>query len=93
MSVIITTGCSTGIGFATAETLARNGHKVYATMRNPQSSPQLQQPAEVNNLPITILSMDVLNDQSVTDSVNKVFSIEGHIDVLINNAGLLQWGQ
>lgn len=88
MSVILITGCSTGIGFAAAETLARKGHTVYATMRNPQNSPQLQQLADGDNLPITILPLDVLNDQSVMDAVNDVLSIEDHIDVLVNNAGV-----
>ena len=46
MSVILITGSSTGIGYATAETLARNGHTVYATIRNPQRSLQLQQLAD-----------------------------------------------
>ena len=36
MAVILITGSSTGIGYAAAETLGRNGHTVYATMRNPQ---------------------------------------------------------
>lgn len=88
MAVILITGCSTGIGFATAETLARNGHRVYATMRNPQGSPQLQHLAKDNNLPVTVLSMDVLNDQSVMDAVNDVLSKEDQIDVLVNNAGV-----
>lgn len=92
MSVILITGCSTGIGYAAAETLARNGHTVYATMRNPDRSPQLQSLADDNNLPITILPMDVLDDQSVETAINKVLSKEGKIDVLVNNAGIGSWG-
>jgi len=92
MAVILITGSSTGIGYATAETLARNGHTVYATMRNPRRSPQLQQLADDNHLPITILPLDVVDDRSVQNSVNTVLSKEGYIDVLINNAGTHTWG-
>lgn len=91
MPVILITGSSTGIGYAAAETLARIGHTVYATMRNPQRSPQLQQLAEDNHLPITILPMDVLDEQSVQHSINSVLSKEGYIDVLVNNAGIAIW--
>ena len=92
MSIILITGSSTGIGYATAETLARNGHTVYATMRNPQRSPQLQQMADAHNLPITILPMDVVDDQSVQDAIDSVLLKEKHIDVLVNNAGQGCWG-
>lgn len=92
MSVILITGCSTGIGFATAETLSRNGHTVYATMRSPERSPELQQLATDNDLSITILTLDVLDDHSVEDAISKVISKEGKIDVLINNAGIGSWG-
>jgi NAD(P)-dependent dehydrogenase (short-subunit alcohol dehydrogenase family) len=92
MSVILITGSSSGIGYAAAETLARNGHTVYATMRNPQRSPQLQQLANADNLPIKILPMDVTEDQSVQSAINTVLSKEGHIDVLVNNAGIHTWG-
>jgi NAD(P)-dependent dehydrogenase (short-subunit alcohol dehydrogenase family) len=92
MPVILITGSSTGLGYATAETLARNGHTVYATMRNPKRSPQLQQLAEDNRLPITILPMDVLDDQSVQSAISFVLSKEGHIDVLVNNAGISALG-
>jgi len=92
MSIILITGSSTGLGYATAETLARNGHTVYATMRNPQRSPQLQQAADDNNLPITILPMDVLDDQSVQNAFDFVFSKQDRIDVLVNNAGMASWG-
>jgi len=46
MSSILITGASRGIGMATALVLARAGHTVHATMRNPASSPELMQIAE-----------------------------------------------
>ena len=92
MPVILITGCSTGIGYAAAETLARNGHTVYATMRNPKRSSQLQQLADDNHLPIIISPLDVTDDQSVQSTINDVLSKEGYIDVLVNNAGIASWG-
>lgn len=92
MSVVVITGSSTGIGYAAAETLARNGHTVYATMRNPERSPKLRQFANENNLPIHILPLDVLDEQSVQGAINVVLSKEGQIDVLVNNAGIHSWG-
>ena len=74
MPVILITGSSTGIGYATAEILASNGHTVYATMRDPKRSPQLQQLADDKHLPINILSMDVLNDQSVETAIKAVLT-------------------
>ena len=92
MSVILITGSSTGIGYAAAETLATNGHTVYATMRSPKQSPQLGKVAKEKNLPLTVLPLDVLDDRSVTDAIETVLSKEGHIDVLVNNAGIHHWG-
>jgi NAD(P)-dependent dehydrogenase (short-subunit alcohol dehydrogenase family) len=91
MSVILITGCSTGIGYATAESLGRNGHTVYATMRNPKGTPQLQQLAVADQLPITILPLDVLEEESVQEAVNFILAKEGSIDVLVNNAGIGSW--
>ncbi|HSJ69809.1 MAG TPA: SDR family NAD(P)-dependent oxidoreductase, partial [Anditalea sp.] len=88
MAIILITGSSTGIGFATAELLAKNGHKVYASMRNPKNSPQLEELAEKNNLPITILPLDVDHDESVKEAVTFILGEEAGIDVLINNAGI-----
>ena len=90
--IILITGCSTGIEYAAAETLARNGHTVYATMRNPKRSPQLQQLAEKDHLPIHVLPLDVLDDRSVENAINHALTKEGHIDVLVNNAGIGYWG-
>ena len=92
MSTILITGCSTGIGFATAEVLARSGHTVYATMRNPQRSPELGQLAERDSLPISILPMDVDSDESVKTTVAQVLAQAGQIDVLVNNAGIFRLG-
>jgi NAD(P)-dependent dehydrogenase (short-subunit alcohol dehydrogenase family) len=93
MSIILITGCSTGIGYAIAQSLAVSGHTVYATMRNPQRSPQLQQWAaaeKINNL--TVLSMDVNDDKSIQDAVDFIMTKEKQIDVLVNNAGVGSWG-
>lgn len=92
MSIILITGSSTGIGYAAAELLGRKGHTVYASMRNPQLSPELQQLADKENLPITVLPMDVTNEQSVQEAVEFITAKEGHIDVLVNNAGIASWG-
>lgn len=88
MSTILITGCSTGIGFATAELMAYSGHTVYATMRYPQRSPELAQLARRGNLPITILPMDVDSDESVSAAVADALAQAGQIDVLVNNAGI-----
>lgn len=92
MSTIFITGCSTGIGFATAEVLARSGHQVYATMRNPQRSPELGQLAVQDKLPIIVLPMDVDSDESVKATVAEVIARAGKIDVLVNNAGIYRMG-
>jgi NAD(P)-dependent dehydrogenase (short-subunit alcohol dehydrogenase family) len=51
---IVITGASRGIGLATALELARAGHQVVATMRNPAGSPELGEQAATENLPIRV---------------------------------------
>ncbi|MEO8414012.1 MAG: SDR family oxidoreductase [Ginsengibacter sp.] len=85
---VLITGCSTGIGYAIAETFARNGYHVYATMRNPQTSPALAELAKNDNLPLTVLVMDVDNEESVKSAVKEVMAKAGQIDILVNNAGI-----
>jgi NAD(P)-dependent dehydrogenase (short-subunit alcohol dehydrogenase family) len=92
MAVILITGCSTGIGKATALVLAKAGHQVYATMRNPSKSPALGEIASSENLPITILQLDVDNEESVGNAVDNVLQKEQSIDILINNAGIAPLG-
>lgn len=88
MSNILMTGCSTGIGFATAVLLARNNHSVFATMRDPSQNTDLQNLVEKEHLSVTILQLDVTKEESVTTAVNAMLGKAGKIDVLINNAGI-----
>jgi NAD(P)-dependent dehydrogenase (short-subunit alcohol dehydrogenase family) len=88
MQSILITGASRGIGLATALILGRNGHKVFATMRDPGRSPQLAEAAEKERLPITISKMDVDSDASVRETIESIQKSHGPIDVLVNNAGV-----
>jgi len=88
MKTVLITGTSTGLGFAAVVSLARAGHDVIATMRNPARSSELQQLAEKEQLPVTVLALDVDDDASVGAGVAQVLETHGHIDVLVNNAGI-----
>jgi NAD(P)-dependent dehydrogenase (short-subunit alcohol dehydrogenase family) len=93
VAIALITGTSTGIGLATAVTLARGGHTVFATMRNPAGGGgEIRTIAELENLPITVLPMDVDDDASVRDGVDQALAQSGRIDVLVNNAGIAVHG-
>jgi NAD(P)-dependent dehydrogenase (short-subunit alcohol dehydrogenase family) len=80
------TGCSSGIGRATALRLAGAGWKVYATARRPETLTEL---AEAG---CETLALDVTEEQSMAAAVAQVEQAEGAIGVLINNAGYSQSG-
>jgi NAD(P)-dependent dehydrogenase (short-subunit alcohol dehydrogenase family) len=65
MIVTLITGPRTGIGLATAALPRRAGHDAYATMRRPNRAPQLQTIPKQDDLPITVLPLDVDDDDSV----------------------------
>ncbi|WP_347922038.1 SDR family oxidoreductase [Pontimicrobium sp. SW4] len=76
--VVLITGGSSGIGKSVGEFLKEKGYIVYGTSRNPQNYPDSQFP---------IVALDVIDNKSILNCIEKVISNEGKIDVLINNAG------
>jgi NAD(P)-dependent dehydrogenase (short-subunit alcohol dehydrogenase family) len=90
--VVLVTGSSTGFGRLFADTLARKGHTVFATMRdakdrNAKNAAEIRAVAEKESLPIHVLELDVTDDASVERAVDAAITKAGRIDVAINNAG------
>jgi NAD(P)-dependent dehydrogenase (short-subunit alcohol dehydrogenase family) len=83
---VLITGCSTGIGRATALRLASSGWSVYATARKPESI------AELADAGCHTLALDVTDESSMVEAVSAVEAAEGAVGVLINNAGYSQSG-
>jgi NAD(P)-dependent dehydrogenase (short-subunit alcohol dehydrogenase family) len=89
MAIAAVTVTSTGIGLATAATLARAGQTVFATMRNPKTGgTELHAIAEREYLPLSIAALDVDSDESVRNAFANILAEAGRIDVLVNNAGI-----
>lgn len=83
---VLITGCSTGIGRATAEHLAKRGHTVYATARRLDSIGDLEASG------CKLLELDVTDEESMKRAVAAVEEAEGAVGVLVNNAGYSQSG-
>jgi NAD(P)-dependent dehydrogenase (short-subunit alcohol dehydrogenase family) len=83
---VLITGCSSGIGRATAELLCTGGWTVYATARRPETLVELEQKG------CKTLALDVTDEASMTAAVQAVTDAEGAVGVLINNAGYSQSG-
>jgi NAD(P)-dependent dehydrogenase (short-subunit alcohol dehydrogenase family) len=90
--VAIVTGSSSGIGYATSLMLARKGFYTYASARNIDKSANLQLIADAERLPLKLIKLDVTDDSSVNDAVEKIVSEKGRINVLVNNAGYALFG-
>jgi NAD(P)-dependent dehydrogenase (short-subunit alcohol dehydrogenase family) len=88
---VLITGSSTGFGRDTAETLARAGHTVFASMRNPQAQNRDHAQA-LRKHGIEIVELDVSSDTSVERAVKEVLERTHRIDVLVNNAGIASAG-
>ena len=86
-NVSLITGSSSGIGFETAVHLARNGFYTYASMRNLEKSKSITEVANREELPLQVIQLDVNDNRSVKEAIDKVVAENQRIDVLVNNAG------
>ena len=85
--VALITGSSSGIGYETSLTLARNGFCTYAGVRNMKNSDILEKKIAKEKLDLNILQLDVNDKSSIDNAINRIKTEEKRIDVLINNAG------
>jgi len=88
MAVILITGTSTGIGQEAAIQLARVGHQVFASCRNPAGAAELKQRIADEKLDVTVLPLDLLDQHSIEACIGAVLEQAGRIDVLVNNAAI-----
>lgn len=85
--IAVVTGSSSGIGFETSLALARNGFYTYATMRDLDKSKTILELTRLEELPLEVLRLNVTDDKSVKEAIEKIANEQERIDVLVNNAG------
>jgi NAD(P)-dependent dehydrogenase (short-subunit alcohol dehydrogenase family) len=90
--VVLITGASSGFGRDAAERLARQGHHVFATMRdvggrNAQPREGLERLASDEHLQLRVVELDVTSEESVNRAVDTALEEGGRLDVVVNNAG------
>jgi NAD(P)-dependent dehydrogenase (short-subunit alcohol dehydrogenase family) len=85
-SIILITGCSSGIGFALAKEFHERGHIVYATARNVEALTSLAAQG------LRVMTLDVIDSHSIAAAVERVAQEQGRLDILVNNAGYGQVG-
>jgi NAD(P)-dependent dehydrogenase (short-subunit alcohol dehydrogenase family) len=82
----VVTGASSGFGRLTAQTLAADGWRVYATMRNVATA-NAGAAADLKKAGISVVELDVTSDASVDAAAETILSEAGTVDMLVNNAG------
>ena len=95
--VVVITGCSSGFGRQLAETLARRGDRVYATMRaidgrNAGVAAELQALAGQEDIDLRVLELDVTSSESTEAAAEVILNESGAPDVVVNNAGVMYTG-
>ena len=85
--IALVTGSSSGIGFETSLRFAQTGIYTYASMHNLSKSDEILGYARKDNLPLKILRLDVADEESISEAIDKIISEKGRIDIVVNNAG------
>src|ERR1700677_779431 len=83
MTVTLITGANKGLGYETARRLIAQGHSVYLGARSPDLGE-----AAASELGGQFVQLDVTDDASVDAALAVIDEREGHLDVLVNNAGV-----
>ncbi|GCE08218.1 SDR family oxidoreductase [Dictyobacter aurantiacus] len=96
-SVILVTGAATGIGQLAAHSLAEAGHTVYASMRdiekrNAARAQKERDYATARGVDLRVVELDVTSQESADRAVQTILTEQGHIDVVLHNAGHLMVG-
>ncbi|HEX2619925.1 MAG TPA: SDR family oxidoreductase [Phototrophicaceae bacterium] len=91
--VVLVTGTTSGFGRLIAETLAREGYDVYASMRHSKGknlavAQEFVSLAEQEALKLSVIDLDVTDDRSVTQAIEHIVKTAGRLDVVVNNAGV-----
>lgn len=83
---VLITGCSSGIGRASADLLVKAGHTVYATARRTETL------AELEAAGARVLALDVTSEDSMAAAVEHIEAEHGRVGTLVNNAGYGEYG-
>jgi NAD(P)-dependent dehydrogenase (short-subunit alcohol dehydrogenase family) len=87
MKSVLITGCSSGFGMLAAVTAAKNGFRVFATMRNLGKRQRLDAALAKAGVTAEVLALDVTSAESIEAAVRAMLEKAGRIDALVNNAG------
>src|SRR3989441_6614715 len=95
--VIVITGASSGFGALTARALAKAGHIVYASMRETKgrNAPQvkeIERYATEHSVDLRPIELDVSSQESCNGAIQEIIEKNGHLDVVIHNAGHMVFG-
>ena len=89
MKTALITGANRGIGYEVARQLAAKGFHVFVGSRNPQKGREAADMLKRDGGIATFVPLDVSDAQSIAGAVHAISEVVGHLDVLVNNAGIL----
>ena len=90
-TIVLITGANNGLGLETSRQLASAPHNYHILMasRNPERGAAAVSSLRAQGLSVEHITLDVLDDESITAAATLVDEKYGHIDVLVNNAGII----
>ncbi|PYI48394.1 MAG: short-chain dehydrogenase [Verrucomicrobia bacterium] len=92
MKTVLVTGANKGIGREVASQLARKGFHVFVAARNPDAGRKAADEIAKQSGKATFIEVDVTDNASVRAAVREFSKIADHLDVLVNNAGIMMDG-